>query len=68
MAMHQQLTLLVADHAVFGIGRSFLRDECVVLSVECFNLGELLNAVSVEITFRRTVLLNLVSMGVEYFA
>ena len=66
--MHQQLTLLVADCTILGIGHALLRDERVELSIERFYLGQLLNAVSVEIALRRAVLLNLVGMGIEEFA
>lgn len=66
--MHQQLTLLVADRAVFGIGFALLRDERVELSIEYFYLWQFLNAMRIEVAFCRAVLLNLVGMGVEEFA
>ena len=66
--MHQQLTLLVTDSTVFGIGFALLNDERIKLSVERFYLGQLLNAVCVEIAFRCAMPLDLVGMDIEKFA
>lgn len=64
----EQFAVLVADGAVFGVGLALLCNELVKFGVEVYHIGQLLNAVCVEVALCRAVLLDLALVSVEEFA
>lgn len=68
VAVDEQFAVFVADCTVLGVGLALLCNELVKFGVEVYHIGQLLNAVCVEVALCRTVLLNLALVSVVKLA